>query len=124
MDIKTFKEHFYLKYSLVENIGFEFYKNQLVITLNFANWMQETYDQTQPQHIIGNFVFTGVSDIKISQEHFFLSSNEILDLSEEIISKDSNVVDIGFEAPEPEGFIVLSFRAQAVDWEPFFSFFE
>ncbi len=124
MKIPFFKENYYLKYSLIHNVGYEFYDKQLVITIDFANWMQKSYDENQPGHTLGNLIFSGVENITISEKNFILNSNEILDLRSELISSDPNIVQIGFMVDEPEGFVILTFKALEVEWLPIFSFFE
>lgn len=123
MDIPFFKNSVYLKYSLIVNIGHSFFKDQFVITLNFANWMQDDYEEAQPEHIIGNFIFSGVKELEMTSENFIFDNNEILDIRQEVM-KDSDKIYIGFEAPDPEGFVILSFKAQSVEWVPLDSYFD
>lgn len=59
MNIITLMEQFYLHDSFIENIGYKFFKDQLVLTVNFCNWAQSNYKEGEPENIIGNFIFVG-----------------------------------------------------------------
>lgn len=126
MKILQFIEQFYLHDSSIENIGNDFFKDQLVMTVNLCNWAQKTYRPgIDPDHYIGNCVFKNVTMIAKDPADFVFQSNQILEVNYEVFSGD--LVKVNFylmllanTSPDKGNPIVaLSITATDVEWVAF-----
>lgn len=127
MKILQFIEQFYLHDSSIENIGNDFFKDQLVMTVNLCNWAQNTYcPGIDPDHYIGNFVFKNVTMIAKDPADFIFESNQILDVNYEVFSED--LVQVTFyimllatNTSQDKGnpIVALSITATDVEWAAF-----
>ncbi len=115
IDITTFFHEFSFKDSVLENIGYEFYNNQIVITIN---WFDHSWSSSEKddQRILVNFVFDGAKEIVINPQLFTLDSNKILEVEYEQSTNDLDKIIFVFCASE--GSVELSFKAKSVECEP------
>lgn len=132
MNIATFIEQFYLHDSSINNIGYEFFKNQFVITINMCNWMQDNFKEGQdPDHLIGNFIFKDAQEIKECPSGLLLHSNEILEVHLEQSHNDLDkltffimIFDPSTPYKQSKPIVSLSFKAKEVEWIPIESYFD
>ncbi len=118
MDILSFMNQFDLHDSGIENIGHEFYEDQLIITINLCNWRQTSFKDDQKKNIVGNLVFSGVKEIEIEPKHFVVDGNDIINVIHKQQIGDLDKIIIVFLTQEPKGFVELSFKAKSVEWDP------
>lgn len=118
MEILDFIDLFDLKQSFIENIGFEYFNNQIVLTVFLCNSKQPTYQDHEPNNIIGNFVFTGVQEIGLDKKPFRLNSNEIVEILYKHLNGDLYKLFIVFHDSEQKALITLSFTTSGVEWDP------
>lgn len=117
MNITNFIQEFNLYDSFIENIGNTFFKNQLVITVDLCKWQQPDYKDGQPDHVIGNFVFSGVQDITLDMGYFTIHNNSILEVHHDIKYALSKI-SIVFLVSESPWATIITFKADSVVWNP------
>ena len=116
MDILNFVKKFDLHDSTIENIGHEFFEGQLIITINLCNWRQLTFENGQQENVVGNLIFSDISEVEIDPKKFTCDSNEIIEVKHEQSNRDKIVII--FHAERDKEIVELSFKAKEVEWVP------
>lgn len=116
MDISKLNNFFDLQNSCVENIGYEFYNNQIVITLDCHQFERGERQEGKAKGHLINFIFQGAKEVEFSSQHFTLDNNKVIEVSYEYFDDDIPQMTIVFLAKE--GIMELSFKATGVKCEP------
>lgn len=117
MNLLTFMKRFYLHDSLIENLSFNSFDNELIMTVNFCNWQQPYFKPHNPQNIIGNFIFKGVMDLSLTPSIIKLNSNEI-NVVHYLENDDLESLEFVILGNREMDVIQLNFKAESVEWIP------
>ncbi len=125
MSINTYFDRFYLRNSLVYNIGHVFVTDQLIMTIDLCNWAQLDFQKgVDPDHVIGNLIFSGTKNIKCDPEMFIFNSLEVISVTCEDIEEKCEKITFNLELGKAEDVITTSFYANSVIWLPLESYFD
>lgn len=125
MNISTFMEQFNLHDSWLENIGFSFFKDQLVLTVILCNWAQDHFRQgIDEDQVIGNFIFKGVKNIDLDIEFDAEKGLEIMNVSYIQSDEGLDVITFVIEVGKHEDILLLSFQAKEVEWIPLEAYYD
>ncbi len=127
MRILEFVEQFYLHDSSLENLSYDAFKDQLILTVNLSNWAQDNFNKDVDQdHVIGNFIFNGVNEVCMNPHYFYYSRQNIInvDYIKNENGTDKLVFVVSFDEKDHcysagHSAFELSFVASSVEWQPF-----
>lgn len=80
MSISDLMENFDLHDSLLENAVYDPITNELLLSVELANWRQKDYEETEPEMVNGTFTFSNVTHYSTDPDSFTFNSNEIMDI--------------------------------------------
>lgn len=109
MKITTLTEIFNLVGSSVENIGYGYLKNQIVITIHCTQ-----FEHMQDGSLV-NFIFDGVVDVIATPATFNLQSNKIISI--QCLPSINHFFSVIFTFESSEGPIKIDFKAKSFDAE-------
>ena len=110
MKIQELQERYYLHDSYFENIKINEKEKIVIMTVNFAYWMQEWYKNTQPENGILKMTFHGVTLYEQSDDSIDFDMVGILRTT---VEEDTMVFALGDDINDE--YFELKIRADFVD---------
>lgn len=128
----AFSKEFYLHDSPLYNIAHALFKDQLIITVDLFNyWRLDHKEGIDPDHIIGNFIFKDVKELKLDPQQIIFYDLEILVVNCEQSAGDLDKIEIIGQLDEGNSSygvglppFIISFKAKEVEWIPLETYFD
>jgi hypothetical protein len=126
MSLQQFFEHLYLHDSVVDRLEYLPQEQKLILSIDLCNYMQEGYQESEPEHISGKLTFTGVNDFTTDPDLTSIEwgahqNGQILDLSVVNVSTKSaekveTTIEVNNYITKIDTTYLITFFASDVEW--------
>jgi hypothetical protein len=128
MSLQQFFERLYFHDSVVERLEYLPQEQKLILSLDFCNYMQDGYQENEPENIPGNLTFVGVTDFNSDPDLASIEwgknqDGQILILSVVKVPNRSTekveiTIDVANYTTKLNTILAIDFFADRVDWTP------
>lgn len=128
MKPSQFFQKFYLHDSIVNEIRHDPHKKECVFNIEFCNWMQDSYKDSDPEVILGDLIITGITMFEGDSPFDLFTKNEAIDaqiLKTQHLSGNGGsetwkiVMLVTRYKEKSDNILVLTIRFEDIEWAPY-----